>query len=406
MPWLVGTALIHSLAATEKRGVFRSWTVLLAITAFALSLLGTFLVRSGILVSVHAFATDPARGVFILTFFAIVVGGSLVLYAWRAPRFASDNEVAILSREGLLLLNNVFLVVAAAAVFIGTLYPLVVDALGSGKLSVGPPYFNTVFVPLTLPLVLLVGFAAAMQWKSNNWRTVARRAALPVLCAIAIGITFPLLAQGRTSIMVAAASILAFWAIATAIQEVWRWSRTRGGLRGLPRAIAGMNLAHFGLGVFVIGVTFASAFSVERDVRLSPGEQTSIGKYAFEFAGVTERAGPNYDAQVGRVQVLAGEEHKGWITTEKRLYRAQRNVMTDAGVDARLDRDLYVALGEPLAGGAWSMRVYYKPFIRCIWLGGFLMAFGGLLAATDRRYRLRVRETAATPVVPAGMAAD
>jgi cytochrome c-type biogenesis protein CcmF len=389
MPWLVGTALIHSLAVTEKRGVFKSWTVLLAITAFSLSLLGTFLVRSGVLVSVHAFATDPARGVFILIFMGIVVGSSLLLYAWRAPQFSAGGEVRLLSREGLLLLNNVFLVVAAAAVFIGTLYPLVIDALKLGKISVGPPYFNTVFVPLTLPLVLLVGFAAAMRWKQNRVGPLLRRVAFAAPLALLLGLVFPWLALRSGSVMVCAALVLAFWAMLTAVADVLRWARSSAGR--VPAGVWGMNLAHFGLGVFVLGVTLTSAYSVERDVRLQPGESASIGRFEYRFEGVREEAGPNYDAQVGRVRLAQDGREIATVRAEKRLYRAQGSVMTDAGVHARLHRDLYVALGEPLDGAAWSLRLYYKPFVRCIWLGGLLMVLGGMLAVSDRRYRLRAR---------------
>jgi cytochrome c-type biogenesis protein CcmF len=396
MPWLVGTALIHSLAVTEKRGVFKSWTVLLAITAFSLSLLGTFLVRSGVLVSVHAFATDPARGVFILAFFTIVVGSSLALYAWRAPSFSSSAEVRLLSREGLLLLNNVFLVVAAAAVFLGTLYPLVVDALNLGKLSVGPPYFNTVFVPLTLPLVLLVGFAAVMRWKNNHLRDLLKRVWYLAPLALGLGIAFPWLALNSGSVVVCLALTLAFWAMLTAVTDVLRWlwagaGKTRKS-RSVPLAIWGMNLAHFGLGVFVLGVTLASAYSVERDVRLMPGESASIGEHVFRFEGVHEEAAANYDAQVGIITIAKSGEEIATVRSEKRRYRAQGSVMTDAGVNARLHRDLYIAMGEQLEGEAWSLRLYFKPFIRCIWLGGFLMVLGGLLAVSDRRYRLQLKQ--------------
>ncbi len=396
MPWLVGTALIHSLAVTEKRGVFKSWTVLLAITAFSLSLLGTFLVRSGVLVSVHAFATDPARGVFILIFFAIVVGSSLLLYAWRAPSFTSRAEVRLLSREGLLLLNNVFLVVAAAAVFLGTLYPLVVDALKLGKISVGPPYFNTVFVPLTLPLVFLVGFAAVMRWKNNSPRQLLQRVGYLVPVAVILGVLFPWIALRSNSVVVSVALVLAFWAMTTAVADVFRWLKSGLGKsrqsRNIPLAIWGMNLAHFGLGVFVLGVTLTSAYSVERDVRLFPGESADIGNYAFRFDGVHEEAAANYDAQVGIITLFRASDEIATVRTEKRRYRAQGSVMTDAGVNARLDRDLYIALGEALDGGAWSLRLYYKPFVRCIWLGGFLMVLGGLLAVGDKRYRMKLRQ--------------
>ncbi len=386
MPWLVGTALVHSLAVTEKRGIFKSWTVLLAITAFSMSLLGTFLVRSGVLVSVHAFATDPERGVFILGFFAIVVGGSLGLYAWRAPRFRASGKAGFFSREGFLLLNNIFLVVAAAAVFVGTLYPLLADAMSLGKLSVGPPYFNTVFVPLTLPLVLLVGCAAALNWKRGRVDTLWQRLRWVALLALAAGLAMPWLMLGKTTFLVIAAVSMAFWAMFSASEEIIRRGSRRGWLK-IPAAIWGMSLAHFGLGIFVIGVTLVSAYSAENDVRLAPGESAELSGFEFRFEGITQYAGPNYDSTVGKVTVSRGNKALAVLEPEKRIYRAMGNAMTEAGVLPRLHRDLYVSLGEPLSGQAWSLRLYYRPFMRFVWLGALLMALGGFLAMFDRRYR-------------------
>jgi cytochrome c-type biogenesis protein CcmF len=392
MPWLVGTALIHSLAVTEKRGLLKSWTVLLAILAFALSLLGTFLVRSGVLVSVHAFATDPARGVFILAFLTVVIGSALALYAWRAPQLAVRGEIRFLSREGLLLFNNVFLVTAACAVLLGTLYPLVMEALDLGKLSVGPPYFNAVFVPLTAPLVALVGLAAAMPWKKGSLREAARALRLPLVVAVLAGAALPYVLHGRSSWAAAAGSVLALWAMVTAVQELVRRARTKSnwlqGLAAAPRAVWGMSLAHFGLGLFVLGVTHVSTFSAERDVRLAPGTTASLGPYEFELVGVQERSGPNYDADVGTVALASSGRPESVLYPEKRLYRAQRSVMTEAAVDHTLRRDVYVALGEPFDNGDWSLRLYYRPMMRLVWLGGVLAFIGGLLAVTDRRYRL------------------
>ncbi len=392
MPWLVGTALIHSLAVTEKRNALKSWTILLAITAFALSLLGTFLVRSGVLVSVHAFANDPARGVFILTFFAVIVGGALLLYALRAPRLAGGNAIALFSREGLLLLNNIFLVTAAGAVFLGTLYPLLADALGWGKLSVGPPYFNTVFAPLTLPLVVLVGTVAAMRWKRADWRELVQRLRWPTLLILPLGAALPWLAVGGNRVGVAAAVAFACWVMVSAWLEPLRWwQRERSwldNLAGIPRAAKGMALAHCGLGLFVLGVTLTSSFSSEQSVRLAPGEAASLAGFDFRLEGTRERSGPNYDAMSAQFTVLRDGRELARLTPEKRYYRAQGNTMTEAGILPRLHRDLYVALGEPLDGGAWSLRLYYRPFVRCIWLGALLMACGGLLALSDRRYRL------------------
>ncbi|SFF45622.1 cytochrome c-type biogenesis protein CcmF [Fontimonas thermophila] len=390
MPWLVGTALIHSLAVTEKRGLLKSWTVLLAILAFALSLLGTFLVRSGVLVSVHAFATDPARGVFILTFLAVVLGIAFALYAWRAPRFAADGELQWLSREGLLLLNNVFLVIAAAAVLIGTLYPLVIDAFGLGKISVGPPYFNAVFIPLTAPLVLFVGLASAVGWKRARWPEVWPRIRLALFIALGVGVCLPWLLHRHIQPAAVAGAFLALWTLIMACEEPWRRWRARGrrGIAQIPRAVWGMTVAHIGLGVWVLGLTFVTLYHIERDVRLGPGQSAEVGAYRFELQSVTPRPGPNYDADQALVVVTRDAEVIARLKPERRRYRAQGTVMTEAAVDHTPLRDLYVALAEPLEGGDWALRIYFKPMMRLVWLGGVLMAIGGLLAASDRRYRL------------------
>ena len=401
LPWLVGTALIHSLAVSEKRGLLKSWTVLLAILAFALSLLGTFLVRSGILVSVHAFATDPARGVFILAFLGIVLGIAFSLYAWRAHRFVADGEFALLSREGLLLLNNVFLVIAAAAVLIGTLYPLIVDALGLGKISVGPPYFNAVFLPLTAPLAVLIGLASVIGWKRAGRSEVLRRLRWPAVLAVVGGLALPGLVEQKLLLVAAAGGMLALWAMLMALEEPWRRWRARGaaGLTQMPRGIWGMTLAHFGIGLWVLGVTFVSLYSIERDVRLGPGQSTDLADYRFELLRVEPFSGPNYDADRAVVEITRDGRHIAELYPEKRLYRAQGSVMTDAAVEHSPLRDLYVALAEPLDNGEWAMRVYVKPMMRLVWLGGVLMALGGVLAASDRRYRLArmLRESATVP---------
>ncbi|MES1925223.1 heme lyase CcmF/NrfE family subunit [Salinisphaera sp. T31B1] len=390
MPWLVGTALIHSLAVTEKRGIFKSWTVLLAITAFALSLLGTFLVRSGVLISVHAFATDPARGVYILAFFAVVIGGSLLLYAVRAPQFESGGEpVAALSREGLLLLNNIFLVVAAAGVLLGTLYPILADSLGMGRISVGPPYFNKIFIPLTAPLVVLVGFAAVMAWKRTRLETLRSRLWLPLVAAIVAGVVLPLVTLGTTALAAIAGCVLGSWAILTAIEDVVR--RTSGRRTMLPRNVLGMTLAHVGVGVFVIGVSLVSGFGGEHDVRMAPGDQASIAGYDFRFLGTRHEDGPNYVAEIGDFVVSRDGKQFNELYPAKRRYNASGQVMTESGIDVGVFRDLYVSLGEPLAGDAWSVRLYYRPFVRWIWAGGFLAAIGGLLALSDKRYWRRER---------------
>jgi cytochrome c-type biogenesis protein CcmF len=406
MPWLVGTALIHSLAVTEKRGLLKSWTVLLAILAFALSLLGTFLVRSGVLVSVHAFATDPARGVFILVFLGVVIGSALTLYAWRASRLTAEGELSFLSREGLLLFNNVFLVTAAGAVLLGTLYPLAIEALDLGKLSVGPPYFNSVFVPLTAPLLAFVGLAASVPWRRAGLREVLRAVRLPVGAALLAGALLPYLMQGRWSWAAVAGSVLALWTVFMAGQEVWRRVRSRAhwaeGVASIPRGVWGMSLAHFGLGVFVLGITQVTTFGAERDVRLAPGASATLGRYDFTLAKVEQERGPNYDADVGTIVVEADGRTITVLHPEKRLYRAQQSVMTEAAVDHTLVRDVYVALGEPFDNGEWGVRLYYRPMMRLVWLGGVLAFLGGLLAISDRRYRLAQAAAAARdPAAPA-----
>ncbi|MEC9359611.1 MAG: heme lyase CcmF/NrfE family subunit [Pseudomonadota bacterium] len=390
MPWLVGTALIHSLAVTEKRGLFKSWTVLLAILAFALSLLGTFLVRSGVLVSVHAFASDPARGVFILGFMTLLIGSALLLYAWRAPKLATDAPMRMYSREGFLLLNNVFLTAAAAAVFIGTLYPLFADALNAGKVSVGPPYFNAVFAPLTLPLAFLVGLAAVVPWKRGDWRESLRRLRGIAVAALVVGALLPWAVYDRASLGACLGTGLAVWAMLGAVHEIWRRARSGHGISSITPAIWGMSLAHVGLGVFVLGVTIVSSYSLERDVRLGPGEETELSGYRFRFDGVVESQGPNYVADTGTIRISRNDREIAVLHPEKRLYRVQRNVMTDADVDHSPIRDLYASLGEPLTddpSGEWALRLYYKPMMRLVWGGASLMAIGGLLAIADRRYR-------------------
>lgn len=392
MPWLAGTALIHSLAVTEKRGLLKSWTVLLSILAFSLSLLGTFLVRSGILVSVHAFATDPSRGLFVLAFLGVVVGAALLLFAWRAPQFKSDGELVLLSREGLLLLNNVFLASACGAVLLGTLYPLVVDSLGAGKISVGPPYFNAVFFPLMAPLFLLVGFAAVATWKRARVGESLRRLRWPALAALVAAAGLPLVIQGRTTLAAAAGALFATWTILAAAQEIWRRARSRRrwleGLRTVPRAVWGMTLAHIGLGVWLLGVTFTTSFSIERDVRMAPGGVADLNGYSFSLKRVEPYQGPNYKAQRADVQI----RHDGRLLTtlhpEKRFYPAAGQLMTDSAVDVTPLRDLYVSMGTRYGNGDWGLRLYVKPMVRMIWLGGVFMFLGGGMAISDRRYRL------------------
>ncbi|WP_442497176.1 heme lyase CcmF/NrfE family subunit [Methylobacter sp. sgz302048] len=396
MPWLVGTALIHSLAATEKRGVFKTWTVLLAIFAFSLSLLGTFLVRSGVLTSVHAFASDPARGLFILVFLAVVVGGSLLLYAVRAPYVKSSATFELVSKESVILLNNVLLVVTAASILLGTLYPLIIDALGLGKISVGPPYFNAVFIPLMAPLSIAVGLGVLLRWKRDDIKTVALRVRWAILICAAGGLLIPLVMPfyswaavlGMTlALWTAAISILAFMDRTGA--RGFSWQR----LRSVPAGFYGMTLAHLGIAVFVVGITFTTVYSVERDVRMAPGETLDMSGYLFEFHGVRQSDGPNYRAEQAFVTVSHKGAQVAKLEPQKRVYRVQTMPMTEAAIDAGLFRDLFVAIGEPLGNeGAWSLRIYYKSFIRWIWLGAVFMAAGGLCAAFDRRYRYKIKE--------------
>jgi cytochrome c-type biogenesis protein CcmF len=396
MPWLVGTALIHSLAATEKRGVFKTWTVLLAIFAFSLSLLGTFLVRSGVLTSVHAFASDPARGLFILVFLAVVVGGSLLLYAVRAPYVKSSATFELVSKESVILLNNVLLVVTAASILLGTLYPLIIDALGLGKISVGPPYFNAVFIPLMAPLSIAVGLGVLLRWKRDDIKTVALRVRWTILICAAGGLLIPLVMPfyswaavlGMTlALWTAAISILAFMDRTGA--RGFSWQR----LRSVPAGFYGMTLAHLGIAVFVVGITFTTVYSVERDVRMAPGETLDMSGYLFEFHGVRQSEGPNYRAEQAFVTVSHKGAQVAKLEPQKRVYRVQTMPMTEAAIDAGLFRDLFVAIGEPLGNeGAWSLRIYYKSFIRWIWLGAVFMAAGGLCAAFDRRYRYKIKE--------------
>jgi cytochrome c-type biogenesis protein CcmF len=392
MPWLVATALMHSLAVSEQRGAFKAWTVLLAIFGFSLSLLGTFLVRSGVLVSVHAFATDPERGVFILAFLALVVGGALALYAWRANAISGGGSFRLLSRETLLLINNVLLVVACATVLLGTMYPLIVDALGLGKISVGPPYFDAVFTPLMLPLVFVLGIGPLTRWKGDSAERLTRLLRIAFIVSVVLALVIVMVSGGYSALLLAALA-MALWTIAATVQglvtRVGSKASLGEGLRALPRSFVGMSLAHVGVGIFIIGVAGTNAFSTERDVRLGPGDSEELAGYRFEFGGVAEVAGPNYSAQRAEIRVFRGEQPVAVLHPEKRFYPIQEQPMTEAAVDAGFTRDLYVALGEPLGDGSWALRLYYKPFVRWIWLGPTLMALGGLLAASDRRYRRR-----------------
>ena len=396
MPWLLGTALIHSLAVTEKRGGFKVWTVLLAIMTFSLSLLGTFLVRSGVLTSVHAFATDPARGVFILAFLVVVIGASLTLFAWRAPKVGLGGGFDFVSRESALLANNLFLIVAAASVLLGTLYPLFLDALGLGKISVGPPYFDSVFVPLMAPAIFLMGVGPLAKWKRAELPDLAHRLKWALVVALVTALLLPF-TMGKWTPMIAFGLLLALWVAISGVVNLWQrvsQLRTSNGLgtgaqlRGLPRGYYGMLLAHAGVAVFIVGVTLVKGYEIEKDVRMRAGDTVEVGGYTFRLDGFVQVPGPNYEATRGLVSVLKNGERVGTMFPEKRLYRVQQMPMTEAAIDPGFTRDLYVSLGEPVGNDAWVVRIYHKPFVDWIWGGAFLMALGGVLAITDRRYRL------------------
>ena len=398
MPWLVGTALIHSLAVTEKRGGFKSWTVLLAISAFSLSLLGTFLVRSGVLTSVHAFATDPKRGIFILIFLAVVIGGSLLLYAWRAKQVGLGGKFDVVSRESLLLSNNVLLVVAAGSVLLGTLYPLFVDALGMGKLSVGPPYFNSVFVPLMVPAIFLMGIGPIARWKKASLPELAVRLRWAFLASVAAALALPFV-LGSWKPLVSLGLMLALWIVLTAALNLWERVRSTSGklnvfqkLRAQTRSYYGMQVAHIGVAVFIVGVTIVTGYQSEQDVRMDIGDTVNAGGYTFRLIGVTNVMGPNYRAARGEIEVSRNGQVIQKMYPEKRSYLTTENVMTETAIDTGLFRDLYISLGEPVSDGAWSVRVYFKPFVSWIWGGALLMALGGGLAVTDRRYALAARK--------------
>lgn len=405
MPWIVGTALMHSLAASEKRGVFKAWTVLLAVFAFSLSLLGTFLVRSGVLTSVHAFASDPERGVFILWFLVATVGGSLLLYAWRAPRLTRSGGFSLVSRESGLLLNNVLLVVFCCTILLGTLYPLVLDALDMGKISVGPPYFNTVLIPLGVPLAFAMGLGSMARWKRDELGRIGQGLAIAAIISLSAGAIVPWL-MGEYFWGAVLGSALGVWVLATTLQGLINRFKNKGfslaAAKQVPASFYGMLMAHAGIGVLIIGITLTSHYNVEKDLRMVPGEVFEVSGYSFEFQGVTEEEGPNYDAFVGTVNVTSNGQQVAKLLSEKRRYRVQTMPMTEAAIDPGLFRDLYVALGESIGNdGSWAVRIYYKPFVRWIWLGCLMMGFGGLLTVMDRRYKLasqrELRTQAAQP---------
>ncbi len=395
MPWLVGTALIHSLAVTEKRDAFKLWTVLLAIFAFSLSLLGTFLVRSGVLTSVHAFATDPRRGLFILVFLGLVVGGALTLFAIRAPRVGLGGKFGMVSRESFLLTNNVIMVAAAGAVMLGTLYPLFLDALGMGKISVGPPYFDTVFVPVMMPAIFLMGLAIFARWKNADLPALAIRLKWAFGVSVATALLLPLV-MGKWTLLISLGLLMAMWIVTTAFVSLLDRLKKRdvgwiASIVGLPRAYQGMLLAHAGVAVFIVGVTMVKGYEVEKDMRMSPGDTVQINGYDFHFDGISEEPGPNYTAARGRFTVTRNGREVIVLGPEKRMYTVQSMPMTEAAISESAINDLYISLGEPVSEQAWAVRIYIKPFVQWIWVGCLMMAGGGFLALLDPRYRRRNR---------------
>jgi len=379
MPWLVGTALIHSLAVTEKRGAFRSWTVLLAIMTFALSLLGTFLVRSGVLTSVHAFAVDPKRGIFILGLFAVLIGGALVLYAWRTSRIGLGGDFEPVSRESLLVTNNVVLSAAAGSVMLGTLYPLVIDALGLGKISVGPQYFEAVFAPLMAPALFLMGVGPLARWKRASVPELAVLLRWALGISLLTGMILPF-AFGTWSPLVGFGLALAVWIVITGLMTL------RKSLQQ-TRSHYGMVLAHLGVAVFVVGVTLVKGYESDKDVKMRPGETVELAGYVFSLDAIAPVTGPNYRASQAKISVTRDGRPVTVMYPEKRIYTVQNQPMTEAAIDPGLTRDLYVSLGDQLEDGTWLVKVQHKPFVDWIWAGCLIMALGGGLAASDRRYR-------------------
>ena len=394
MPWLVGTALIHSLAVTEKRGGFKMWTALLAIIAFSLSLLGTFLVRSGVLTSVHAFATDPKRGIFILGFLAVVIGGSLLLFAWRAPKANIGGSFTTVSRESMLLANNVLFLVAAGAVLLGTLYPMILDALNLGKISVGVPYFEAVFLPLMTPALFLIGIGPMTRWRQSAPLDIAQKLKWAAVVSAITAIIAPFVLRNWTP-LIGFGLFLAAWIITTSMTQLIDRARSNHerawwqNLLAQPASFYGMVMAHLGVAFFIIGVTGVRGFESEEDLRMSVGSTAQLGGYDFELRALNPLQGPNYQAMQGQFIVKQNGQAIAMMAPEKRLYDSSQMPMTEAAISVGLTRDLYISLGEQLNERDWSVRIHIKPFVDWIWGGCFVMALGGLLAITDRRYRKR-----------------
>ena len=406
MPWLVGTALIHSLAVTEKRGVFKSWTVLLAITAFSLSLLGAFIVRSGVITSVHAFAVDPERGMVLLALLLFIIGGSLFLYALRAPVVKGSSSYAANSREVFLLINNVLLVVAMAAVLLGTLFPLIHEAIygEANRVSIGPPWFNIMFLPLMALVSFFLGIGTFSRWKRTSFEHLKQQGGKALFASIALGIVIPLVVTWDVNPGVMLALSLALWIVFCIARDLWDKTANKAsrlaGLRSLGLSYCGMQLAHFGFAVIICGVCLTSNYSIEEDVRMAPGESITIRGYEFIFEGVQERPGPNYIAESATIRVMKGDSEYLTMHPEKRTYAARGDTQTEADIQVGFFRDLFTALGDDRGDGSWVVRIHYKPFVFWIWFGAILMAMGGVIAILDRRYRSK-RVTAAAVVTPA-----
>ena len=391
MPWLAGTALLHSLAVTEKRGAFKAWTVLLAILAFSLCLLGTFLVRSGILVSVHAFASDPTRGLYILAYLVVVIGGSLTLYAFKGNRIRSRDNSERYSRESMLLLNNILLMTALSVVLLGTLLPLVHKQLGLGTISIGAPFFDQMFLIICTPFALLLGIGPLVKWRRDQFSAIRTPVVVSVILMALLGFGLPLLLQHKLTVSAVLGVMMVVIIVLLSLYELYQRATHRcgfwAGLTKLSRSHWGMIAAHLGVAMTIWGVAFSQNYSVERDVRMKVGDNVQIEDYRFEFKGITEANGPNYAGGKAQVDVFVGDKQEAALFAEKRFYTVSKMTMTEAAIDWGFTRDLYVALGESLGDGSWALRLYYKPFVRWIWFGGLFMALGGLLCMSDRRYR-------------------
>jgi len=390
MPWLFGTALLHSAIVVEKRDALKSWTILLAILTFSMSLLGTFLVRSGVLTSVHAFASDPERGIFILALLGICVGGSLLLYALKAPTVASVGRYEWVSRESFMLLNNLLLVVAAFAILLGTLYPLIIDFFGMGKISVGASWFNTMFVPLSVLLALIIGPGAMSRWKADELKRIGGQTVAAVIISLLLAFAVPLLHGGDMNWQVFLGIAVALWLITVTLTDVWK--KCRGQLSRIPSlglSFQGMVLAHIGVAITIIGVAMVANYSEEKAARMAPGDVETLGAYQFEFVQAGHIEGPNFVSDAARFRVTKDGREIAMLTPEKRRYNARGQIMTEAAIDVTLFRDVYISMGEPLDNGAWGMRLQVKPFMRWVWLGAIFMSLGGALAMADKRYRRR-----------------